>query len=118
MDWIEHSLAAITPGWVAFKDLVEQAMHLPESAIHVLAGVVLQLLFALIMRRSLRDWAPWLGVLLLELANEVLDLTEVWPGEGDRQLAESVSDVFVTMLLPSLLLLVARLRPQLLTGRR
>lgn len=117
MDRIEQFLAAVAPNWVVFKDLVEQATALPESAIHVLGGVVLQLLVALILRRSLRDWLPWLAVLVLELANEALDLTEHWPGEGARQVAESAADVVVTMALPSLLLLVARWRPHLLTGK-
>jgi hypothetical protein len=88
------------------------------DALHVLAGVALQLGFAALLRTSLSHWGPWLFVLALEVANEVSDLVvEQWPDPG-MQWGESARDVVLTMLLPSILLLVARRRPALLAGRR
>lgn len=118
MEQIWQWLMALAARWLSLKDAVEQATGLSESAIHILAGVLLQLAFATVLRRSLRDPLPWGLLLLLELVNEGLDLTEDWPGEVGRQIGESLGDVAATMALPTILMLIARLRPQLLTGRR
>jgi len=87
------------------------------DALHVHAGIACQLLAALLLRRSLRSPIPWLVVLGLVIANEYYDLNyEVWPNRGD-QWAESIKDGWNTMLLPTVMLLVARFAPRLLTGR-
>ena len=51
--------------------------------------------------------------------NEIYDYTyEVWPGaERQIQLAEGIRDLWNTMVIPSLLLAVARYAPHLLVGR-
>ena len=55
-------------------------------------------------------------VLTLEMANEWSDLyTEAWPQHA-MQWGESAKDVLLTKALPTLLLLLARCRPRLLTG--
>lgn len=65
---------------------------------------------------STRSIGPWLMVLALELANEWSDLyIEVWPQHA-MQWGESAKDVLLAMALPTLLLIVARYRPRLLTG--
>ena len=81
-----------------------------------MVGVCLQLLFAGLLCRSARSAWPWLMVLGLELANEWVDLhVEVWPQHA-MQWRESAKDVLLTMALPTLLLIVARYRPRLLSG--
>src|SRR3954463_4321509 len=86
------------------------------DALHVYAGVLLQIVAALIMRRSLKSPWPWLVVLGAELANEVYDYTyEVWP-DRDIQFAEGLRDMWNTMAMPTLLLLLARYAPRLLIG--
>jgi diacylglycerol kinase len=60
---------------------------------------------------------PWLVVLLLELVNEWNDLqVERWPSLG-QQLGEGAKDLALTMLLPTLLLMLARWRPGLFARR-
>ena len=87
------------------------------DTLHVMGGVIIQLLAAAVMRRSLRQAGPWLVVLVLELANEAYDLwIERWPSLG-MQLGEGLRDLLGTMLLPTLLWWVARYRPRLLAGR-
>jgi hypothetical protein len=79
---------------------------------------MLQLAFAALLRTSIARPLPWLIVLALELANEWTDLTvDVWPNRSD-QIAGSVTDVLLTMVLPTLLLLAARYCPGLLRDRR
>ncbi|URD61698.1 hypothetical protein M8312_04080 [Sphingomonas sp. KRR8] len=86
------------------------------DSLHVLVGVLLQLGAASLLRRGLSDWRPWLLVLSLELLNEANDLwVERWPDPG-QQYGEGVKDILLTMILPTLLLIIARRRPALLSS--
>jgi hypothetical protein len=102
--------------WHHLKEWAEHASGLNMDALHVYAGLFLQLGAALILRRSLRSPWPWLLVLAAELGNELYDYGyEIWP-DRSIQLAEGVRDMWNTMALPTLLLLLARFAPRLLTG--
>jgi len=102
--------------WHHFKDWLELRSHLDMDALHVHAGIVLQLAAALVLRRSLKSPLPWLAVLAAIVANEAYDLHyEIWPNRGD-QWAESIKDGWNTMLMPTLFLAIANLAPRLLTG--
>lgn len=99
--------------WHELKQWLETMSGLDMDALHVHAGLLGQIGAALIFRKSLRSPLPWLAVLVAILGNEVYDLHyEVWPTR-DAQIAESVKDVWNTMLAPTLLMLVARFRPSL-----
>lgn len=101
------------------KMFVERSLAFHNDALHVMAGLVLALVFAALLRRSLADWLPWLAVLALELLNEANDyFFEVWPNEVAKQLGEMTKDVALTIALPTLMLVVARCWPHLLSGRR
>lgn len=110
---------SVTPAdWWALKVLVERATGWPMDTLHVVAGVLLQLLLAALFRRGLADWRPLVIVLLVELANEGVDLAgERWPSLA-MQLGEGLRDLVSTMLLPLLLWWLARTRPALLSGSR
>ena len=78
--------------WHHVKDWMEASSGLDMDALHVYAGVLIQILAAAILRRSLRSPLPWLIVLAAIAANEYYDLHyEVWP-ERHRQYMESVKD--------------------------
>ena len=97
--------------WYQIKLLLEHATGVSMDALHVLVGVIAQLLFAALFRLPLRSWGPWLFVLALLLLNEVGDLwVEQWP-EPAMQYGEGIKDVALTMLLPTILMLGARFRP-------
>jgi len=103
--------------WYQVKLLLEHATGISMDPLHVLVGVLLQLLFAALFRLPLRSWRPWLFVLALLLLNEAGDLwVERWP-EPAMQYGEGLKDVVLTMLLPTALLLLARLRPAFFDGR-
>lgn len=100
------------------KMFVERAMAFHNDALHVMAGLVLALIFAAVFRRSLAAWLPWCMVLALELVNEANDyFIETWPNEVPQQFGEITKDIALTMALPTLLLIIARRWPHLLTGR-
>jgi hypothetical protein len=101
-------------GWYQFKLFVEHASGISMDALHILVGFILFLLAAVILRRSIASSRPWLAVLLMEIGNEAYDLTvERWPDIGS-QLGEGAKDIMLTMALPTLVMLVARWRPELL----
>jgi hypothetical protein len=103
--------------WYQVKLFLERASGFSMDALHVIAGVGLQLIIARLLRSSLARPAPLLCVLGLELFNEANDFrVEIWPQPG-MQWGESAKDVLLTMLVPTLLFLVARYRPKLLVQR-
>ena len=104
-------------GWYEVKLLIQHATGVSMDALHVLAGVLLQLSFAALTRLPLKAWRPWLFLLVLALLNEAGDLwVERWP-EPAMQYGEGIKDVALTMLLPTLLMLVARYRPGIVNSR-
>ena len=104
--------------WYDAKLLLEHASGVSMDALHVLVGVIAQLIFAALFRVPLRSWRPWLFVLALLLLNEAGDLwVKRWP-QAAMQYGEALKDIVLTMLLPSLLLLCARMRPAIFSGER
>jgi hypothetical protein len=100
--------------WYQFKLFITHASGISMDALHVLAGVLLFLLLAWALKRNLSHPLPWLAVLLLEIGNESYDLfVEIWPDPGS-QLGEGFKDILLTMALPTLLLVTARFKPELL----
>ena len=106
-------------GWYAIKESIELFSGLDMDALHVHAGLLVQIGVALLMRRSLASAWPWLVVLVAAVANEAYDLAyETWPDpERARQFAEGIRDVWNTMLMPTLLLILVRWVPGLFTRR-
>jgi hypothetical protein len=101
-------------GWYQVKLFIEHASGISMDAWHILIGFLLFLLATLVLRRNAGDLLPWLAVLLMELGNEAYDLyVELWPDPGS-QFGEGFKDILLTMALPTLILLVARLKPGLL----
>jgi hypothetical protein len=103
--------------WYQFKLALTEATGISQDALHILAGIGIQLVVAKVTGRSVARPLPWLIVLALTLINEWSDLgLETWP-DRDRQWLESVKDLIVTMALPTLLLVTARWSPAILIGR-
>lgn len=97
--------------WQDAKTFLEHTITVSSDAVHVILGVACMFAVAIVARRPLSHWAPWTAVLLLLLCNEAADLwIERWPVRA-MQYGESAKDVMLTMLLPTLLLLVARFAP-------
>jgi hypothetical protein len=99
--------------WHQVKVFLEHAIGVSNDALHVILGVAVQLTAALVLRRPIGSASPLAVVFAFTLANEAVDLwTERWPDPG-MQYGESAKDVILTMLLPSIFMLAARLRPRL-----
>ena len=103
--------------WYQAKMFIEHASFVSSDALHVIAGVLVWILIALALRKSLASPVPLAWLLALLLFNEVVDLwVERWPDLA-MQYGESAKDLMVTMALPALLMALARLRPQLFARR-
>jgi hypothetical protein len=99
--------------WHDIKLWLSGSSGLDMDALHVHFGVLAQVAVALLLRRRLSSLWPWLVVAAVAVGNEVYDYRyEVWPTR-EEQFLESVKDVWNTMLLPTVLLLLARFLPGL-----
>jgi len=100
--------------WYQAKLFIEHATGVSMDALHIFVGLILFLLAAWLLQRSVASWLPWLATLSLEIGNEIYDLTvERWPNPG-QQLGEGTKDILLTMALPTILMLISRFRPTLL----
>jgi len=99
--------------WLDMKE-VAAALLLEKDALHIYAAFVIQVIAALLVRRPLSHWLPWLVVLGFALFNESLDMLL---GEEASikpwQMRGAAHDLVNTMLLPTVLLLLCRYRPGL-----
>ena len=113
-----HMVTAVFANWYDAKMLIERAGAISTDALHVIAGVLVQVLIATLVRRPLSSWLPWLAVLAAILFNEAVDFwVERWPSLT-MQLTESAKDLVLTLLLPTVLMLALRASPTLRVGRR
>ncbi|WP_417621976.1 hypothetical protein [Parasphingorhabdus sp.] len=105
--------------WSEVKNWLELSTGLDRNSLHIYAGVAVQVMAALLLRRSLASTIPWFLVALVAFANEYYD-----HGTAPEQLQgssafydDAFKDIWNTLLLPSLVLVIARFWPSLLTGR-
>jgi hypothetical protein len=99
--------------WHQGKLFIEHAVRINHDALHIMVGALLWLVIALLLRRRINSWYPWLWTAAIIAWNETVDLwTEHWPDPG-HQYGEGVKDLIVTMFVPSLMMIAARTRPDL-----
>ena len=103
--------------WVQFKDYLSQVTDLSQDALHIYAAVLIQFAAALLLRRSLAHPLPWLCLLAVLVVNEAVDLREPDRPIEEWQVVGGLRDVWNTLLLPTVLMLLARFAPRLMTGR-
>ncbi len=116
MHQLWHAITVAMVSWHQGKLFIEHAVRIDHDALHVVVGVLLWLVLALILRRPITSWRPWLWVFAFILWNETVDLwIEQWP-QPAMQYGEGVRDVVLTMFLPLVLMFAARRRPDLFRG--
>ena len=97
--------------WHQVKEWLSATSGLDMDALHVYAGVLCQIAAALLLRRRLSSPWPLLVIAAIVIANEVYDYRyEVWPDRAIQR-AESYRDIWNTLLLPTILLLIVRFVP-------
>jgi hypothetical protein len=112
-----QALVAAMTSWHQGKLFIEHLVSFSHDALHILVGVLLWITFGLLLRRPLTSWRPWLWLFAVILWNETVDLwIEQWPDPG-HQYGESAKDLLLTMAVPTMLMVAARVRPDLFRGR-
>ena len=96
--------------WVEIKTAIGAWSGLDRDALHIYFGLAAFLLAAAVLRRTVASPLPWLAVLLLQAANEAVDIKTA---DGDWIYGHSIHDMWNTMLVPTALLLAARYAPAL-----
>lgn len=92
----------------AIKTQLSVILGITKDALHVHIGLAIFLGVALVFRRSLASWLPWLALLAFELVNELMDML-YWNGSGiGFDLGDSPKDIVNTMFWPTVVFLVAR----------
>lgn len=104
--------------WFEIKDWLEASTGLERDALHIYSAIFVQLVFAMLFRRSLANFLPWTMVFIAVMINEYLDYLYVPAALAAKQgyLDGAIRDIWNTMLLPTIFLLIANLWPRLLTS--
>lgn len=92
----------------ALKTQLSELLGITRDALHIHIGLAIFLAVALVFRRSLASWIPWLALLAFELANELMDIFHMHEGAIGFELGDSLKDILNTMFWPSVVLIVAR----------
>lgn len=105
--------------WLEIKIWLEAVTELDRDALHIYGAVGIQLLTALFFRRSLGSIWPWLFAFSAAIANEYVDMQSAGVTEAAIAYAEaeSIHDLWNTMILPTLFFLIARFWPSWLVGK-
>jgi hypothetical protein len=108
-----NTLVRAMTSWHQAKLFIEHLLTISHNSLHIFVGVLMWIALGLLLRRPLTSWMPWLWVFALILWNETVDLwVEQWPDPG-QQYGEGAKDVLLTMFVPTIVMLAARLRPDL-----
>lgn len=108
-----QALTGAMQSWHQGKLFLEHSLTISHDTLHILVGMALWMVLGLLLRRPLYAWRPWLWLLAATIWNEIVDLwVEVWPDPG-QQYGEGAKDLLLTMAMPTMVMLAARLRPDL-----
>lgn len=94
----------------ALKTQLSELLGITKDALHIHIGLAIFLVAALVFRRPLWSWIPWLSLLAFEIANELMDAFHMHGGPFSIEVGGSLKDVLNTMFWPTVLLLGLRWR--------
>ena len=106
--------------WFEFKSWISEYTGLDRDSLHIYAAVGIQLIMALFVRSGLANFIPWIVVSIAVLGNEYLDFSGASQStiENGSFYEAAIHDIWNSMVLPTLFLMIARFWPGWLTGRR
>lgn len=103
-----RAFAALPPSalnWSFLKSDIDTITGLPDDALHVLAGMLVLLAAAYVLRRPPWTWQAWIVVLIAETINETYDLLQTVVLSDEGNLRASLHDFWLTLLWPTIILL-------------
>ena len=99
--------------YAALIQWIGDGTGLPDTILHIHAGMAVLLLARVVTRRSLGTWVPLSVVAAAELGNEVLDRLH----HGSWRWSDTLVDIVNTLFWPAVICLAVRLRPLVLRDR-
>lgn len=93
-----------------FIDWIGDGTGLPDTILHIHAGMAVLMLARIITRRSLGSFIPWSLVVVAEAFNEIMDRLNF----GSWRWDDTLLDIVNTLFWPTVICLGIRLRPMLL----
>lgn len=94
--------------WIYYKTILSLWLQVSDDVLHIHAGLLLLVAAALVLRRAPWDWRPWLVVAAVESANELYDVFQTAYVTDEGNWASAWHDFWLTMLWPTVILLVFR----------
>lgn len=98
----------------AFQDTkiwLVYTLGLSKDALHIYVGMIVYLGTAALFRLPLRDFRPWLAVLLAALAGEAWDIYDTAAIAAPQDYPANWHDIWNTLFWPTAILLLARYTP-------
>lgn len=93
-----------------FIDWIGDGTGLPDTILHIHAGMIVLMIARIATRRSLGSFVPLSVVMLAEAFNEVMDRLQF----GSWRWEDTSLDIVNTLLWPTLICIGVRIRPLLL----
>ena len=103
---LASTVARAAQAWLATKASLEAAVPFSSGWLHLAVGPLIFVAAALAMRKPLSSWWPWLIVLVLGVANEIIDLA--LGVSGVKEFGLSGTDLLLTLAIPTIMLALAR----------
>jgi hypothetical protein len=94
-----------------FIDWIGDGTGLPDTILHIHAGMAVLMVARIVTRRSLGSFVPWSFVAAAEAFNEIMDRLNF----GSWRWADTTTDIVNTLFWPTVICLGIRLRPMLLS---
>ena len=98
---------ALSARYHALIDWIGDGTGLPDTILHIHAGMAVLLLARVVTRRSLGTLIPLCVVVVAEAGNEIMDRIYF----GSWRWSDTLSDVANTLFWPAVICLAVRLRP-------
>lgn len=104
-------------GFQQAKLWLADLLHLEKDALHIYVALLVYFGACLLFRWRAGQWKPWLCVLAVALAGEAWDLADSVRYGTPPDLGASPKDLWNTMLVPTVLMALARYSPVFARGR-
>ncbi|KQR82251.1 hypothetical protein [Sphingomonas sp. Leaf343] len=112
--WVSRPGPHTLPGlWHQFIDWIGDGTGLPDTILHIHAGMAVLMLARVVTRRSLGSLVPLSVVIVAEAFNEIMDRLQF----GSWRWPDTTLDIVNTLLWPTIICLGVRFRPMIARRR-
>jgi hypothetical protein len=92
----------------SIKLAIVAATGLSKDALHIYVGLAVFLAAAVVLRKPLRSIVPWLVIVAMAIAGEVLDMRDDVASLGYWRWGASLHDIINTIFWPTVLFLIPK----------